>query len=259
MVPALARIWRWAAAGAVCGALGTLAGFAPAAWMAQALHGATGGRLILTQAQGTLWRGSALLELGAGGSASDRAALPGVLDWTLRPSLAGLHLKLNASCCTPQGMDLQVSPQWGGARVVVANAQSDWPAAVLTGLGTPWNTLQPTGDLRLVTEGLDLRWVEGRPLLAGRVRLELLRISSRLSTVRPLGNYRLQLDGGSQPRLNLETLEGSLRLSGDGQWVGSVLTFRGVASAESGSEAALSNLLNIIGRRDGARSLISIG
>lgn len=253
------RAWRWAWAGAVCGVLVTLLGFAPAAWMAQALHGATGGRLILTQAQGSLWRGSALLELGAGGSAADRAALPGVLNWTLRPGLDGMHLKLNATCCTPQDVALRVAPQWGGFRVTVADAQSTWPAAVLAGLGTPWNTLQPTGELRLVTEGVDVRWVEGRPLLAGQMRLELLRLSSRLSTVRPLGNYRLQLSGGQTPRVNLETLEGSLRLVGDGQWVGSVLTFRGSASAEAGSEAALSNLLNIIGRRDGARSLITIG
>jgi general secretion pathway protein N len=35
--------------------------------------------------------------------------------------------------------------------------------------------------------------------------------------------------------------------------------FRGDAHAAPGAEAALANLLNIIGRRDGARSVISIG
>jgi general secretion pathway protein N len=35
--------------------------------------------------------------------------------------------------------------------------------------------------------------------------------------------------------------------------------FRGEASAAGGNEAALSNLLNIIGKRQGARSAISIG
>ena len=42
-------------------------------------------------------------------------------------------------------------------------------------------------------------------------------------------------------------------------WVGSRLRFSGEASAEAGSEAALSNLLNIIGRRQGERSLLSLG
>jgi general secretion pathway protein N len=35
--------------------------------------------------------------------------------------------------------------------------------------------------------------------------------------------------------------------------------FRGEARANEGDESALTNLLNIIGRRDGARSVISIG
>jgi general secretion pathway protein N len=59
--------------------------------------------------------------------------------------------------------------------------------------------------------------------------------------------------------LRLETLEGSLQLSGSGQWVGERLHFRGEATAAPDREAALANLLNIIGRRSGARSLISIG
>jgi general secretion pathway protein N len=35
--------------------------------------------------------------------------------------------------------------------------------------------------------------------------------------------------------------------------------FRGEASSAAADEAALSNLLNIIGRRNGAKSVISIG
>ena len=59
--------------------------------------------------------------------------------------------------------------------------------------------------------------------------------------------------------LNLSTLEGALRLTGEGQWTGAGLRFRGDAQAAEGNEAALNNLLNIIGRRQGARSVISIG
>jgi general secretion pathway protein N len=50
-----------------------------------------------------------------------------------------------------------------------------------------------------------------------------------------------------------------LQLSGSGQWAASRLRFAGQASAEPGAEPALNNLLNIIGRRQGALSLISIG
>ena len=59
--------------------------------------------------------------------------------------------------------------------------------------------------------------------------------------------------------LALSTLEGSLQLSGNGKWVGSRLRFEGEARAAPEHEAALANLLNIIGRRSGARSIITLG
>ena len=93
----------------------------------------------------------------------------------------------------------------------------------------------------------------------GRAELEALRVASRLSTLRPMGSYRITLQGGTQATLRLETLEGSLQLSGTGQWVGQRLRFRGEASAVPGREGVLANLLNIIGRRSGERSIISIG
>ena len=58
----------------------------------------------------------------------------------------------------------------------------------------------------------------------------------------------------------METLPGSrLQLSGSGQWVGDKLRFEGSASAEPQYQDALSNLLNIVGRRNGARSIIQVG
>ena len=119
--------------------------------------------------------------------------------------------------------------------------------------------MQLDGDLRLATGGLSVEWVEGRLAVAGRAELVAQRLSSRLSTLKPMGSYRITLQGGAVPTLRLETLEGSLRLDGSGQWVGSRLHFTGEATAEAEREAALSNLLNIIGRRSGSRSIITIG
>jgi general secretion pathway protein N len=41
--------------------------------------------------------------------------------------------------------------------------------------------------------------------------------------------------------------------------VGGKLRFEGVASSTPEHQAALQNLLNIIGRRDGARAIIQLG
>ena len=140
-----------------------------------------------------------------------------------------------------------------------------WPAAWLAGLGTPWNTMQLDGDLRLLTPGLVIQTAQGRSTLGGSAVLEALQVSSRLSTLPLLGSYRLQLQGPATaeaeaaPHVTLQTLDGALRLSGSGDWLATGLRFRGEATAAPGAEDALANLLNIIGRRQGARSLIAIG
>jgi general secretion pathway protein N len=57
----------------------------------------------------------------------------------------------------------------------------------------------------------------------------------------------------------LSTLQGSLQLQGRGQWINGRLQFQGAAQASAAQEAALSNLLNIMGRREGVRSIITVG
>ena len=249
----------WALAGLLLGVLPALAVFAPAQWLANGITSASGGQVRLAEARGTVWTGSAQLVLTGGAGSQDSLALPGRVQWQLRPGFTGLHASVRADCCARQPVALTVAPRWGGAHVAVANAQSQWPASVLTGLGTPWNTLQPQGQLNLSTDALVLDWAAGRLQLRGGVRLDALAMSSRLSTLRPMGSYRLQLAGGESPTLTLSTLDGALLLSGSGQWVGRRLRFNGEATAAPGHEAQLSNLLNIIGRRSGARSVITLG
>jgi general secretion pathway protein N len=152
-----------------------------------------------------------------------------------------------------------LQPHWGGARLVLADSPSQFPARVLSGLGTPWNTVQPDGDLTLSTQGLTLAWSAGRLVVAGHAQLDAARMSSRLSTLKPMGSYRITVQGGPTATLQLATLEGSLQLSGSGQWVGGTFRFDGVASAAPAHQDALANLLNIIGRRDGARAIIKVG
>jgi general secretion pathway protein N len=123
--------------------------------------------------------------------------------------------------------------------------------------------MQPSGSLQLSSSGLSVESVQGRWRFSGQAVLELGSMASRLSTLPVLGSYRLQLlgdaAGGEATAVELSTISGALQLSGSGQWAASKLRFSGQASAAAGAEAALNNLLNIIGRRKGALSLISIG
>lgn len=259
---ALARArspWSWAIGGTLIGLLLAFLLFIPASWLAARIEAATGGRVLLTDARGSLWNGTANLRLTGGEGSTDELALPTPVDWHVRPRWNGFLLQVTTACCTPQPLELRVRPGWRSTAVDIADARSQWPSSLLAGLGTPWNTLQLDGDLVLSTQGLSVEWAEGRLALAGRAELQAQRMSSRLSTLRPMGSYRITVTGGATPNLQLETLEGSLQLSGSGQWVGSRLHFNGVATAAPDREEQLSNLLNIIGRRSGARSIISIG
>lgn len=251
--------WLWAWAGGLLGLVLALVLFAPARWLATAVGNASGGQLLLDDPRGTVWDGSAQLVLTGGAGSRDAAALPGRLQWSLGPRIDGVAARLRADCCMDRPLDAQVHLRWGGLRVDVGDSISQWPASVMAGLGTPFNTLQFDGDLQVSTRGLSVEWAAGRPQVRGRAELLALRLASRLSTLRPMGSYRITLQGGTPATLRLETLEGSLQLAGSGQWVGSRLHFRGEASAAPDHETALANLLNIIGRRSGPRSIISIG
>lgn len=257
--PRRAAPWLWAGIGALAGLLVALPLFAPARWLAAALERASEGRLSLHEPRGTLWNGSAQLVLTGGAGSHDAAALPGRIAWRLRPRAGGLAAALQADCCMARPLPLAARWRWGGMELQVGAGEMRLPASLLAGLGTPWNTLQLEGELQLSTQELSVEWVEGRLAMAGRAELTARSMASRLSTLRPMGSYRITVEGGAAPTLRLQTLEGSLQLSGSGQWVGQRLRFRGEASAAPDREAALSNLLNIIGRRSGPRSIITIG
>ena len=217
------------------------------------------GQVLLMEARGTVWTGSARVTFTGGVGSQDSATLPGRLAWTVAPALGGANLQLHADCCMQQVWAMQLQPRWNGLQLRLADAQSQWPAKLLAGLGTPWNTIQLQGALHLSTQGLTLAWAAGRLLLTGAAELDAMNLSSHLSTLRPMGSYRLVLQGGDVPTPTLGTLDGHLQLSGSGQWVGQRLRFTGEASATPEREAALANLLNIIGRRNGARSIITVG
>lgn len=249
----------WAGVGALAGAMGALVLFAPAAWLATGIAQVSQGKFILANARGTVWNGSAQLVLTGGAQSNDAAALPERLEWQLRPTLTGLRGWALPTCCSQQSMQLSVAMRWGGAKLQISALQMNLPAQLLSGLGTPWNTLSPQGQLMLSSKNIAIDWANGSAQLDGSAVLDMTNISSRLSTLRPLGDYRLSLTGGAMPNVQLQTLQGALQLSGSGQWVGARMRFSGEAAAAPEREAALANLLNIIGRRQGAKSLISIG
>lgn len=269
---------RWSVAGAVVGMLLALPAFAPAAWLAQAVARASEGRLLLADARGTVWSGDAVVALSAGAGARDAASLPGRLRWTLGWRDGAFELALRHPCCLHGTPALRVRPGLDATSIALTAADGadgrigHWPAAWLRGLGTPWNTLQLAGELQLASQGMRFERAGAAWRARGAMQLTLQGAASRLSTLPRLGSWRIDfvappsaagapdaVDKPASLRLTLATDEGPLRLEGRGSWSVRGLQLRGHASADPGSEAALAPLLDIIGRRQGDRSLITIG
>lgn len=257
---------RWSIAGVVVGAIIALIFFAPAAWMAGAVSKATGQRVLLADARGTVWAGSAIAVLTGGPDSRDASSLPGRIQWDLGLKGLGLQLNVQHACCLNDTVTLLIKPGLGRFSATLLPKPDwigQWPGAFLGGLGTPFNTLQLGGSLRLSSPGLKMEWVQGRWVIDGLAHIDLLQASSRVSTLEPLGSYRFSLIGdraGGPTQMRLTTLEGALQLTGEGTAGPSGVRFRGEArAATEADEAALNNLINIIGRRNGPVSVISIG
>jgi general secretion pathway protein N len=269
------RRWGWWGAG-----LGALLGFiayAPAAWLAQGVVDMTNRRLLLADSQGTIWHGNAVAVLTGGRGSRDARALPGRLHWSMGFKGMGLKLTLSQDCCMPTpvvivlkpGIErvlvdvrLQASPSDKSADALLGGGEiGHWPAAWLGGLGTPWNTLQLGGVLRMSAQDLSIELVKGRLRMQGQAAFSLDNVSSRVTTLDRLGSYRLDLnsDTQGQVQISLLTVDGALQLNGQGGIGPGGLRFQGEARASDAEQGALDNLLNIIGRRAGDRSVISIG
>lgn len=233
----------------------------PAGWADLAVSRATGGRLRLAQAEGTLWTGRGRVVLadpsatGIGPRALDGVAIPGTLQWRLSalPLLVGM---LDA-VVTIDGMrePLKLSGSLGEMRGSAGALAM--PAVRLDRMGSPWNTVQPTGALTLAWEPFTVR----RTGFEGRATIELRDVASALSPVKPLGAYRVQIDGtAGRATVVMSTLVGPLQLDGNGTWTPAQgLRFTGSAIAEPPQRPQLAPLLGLVGRRDGERTIIRIG
>lgn len=228
---------------------------APAAYVDLALREASGGRVRVADAAGTVWHGEGRLVLMEGADGISGFAIPGALQWDVRalPLLAGL---VDASIALP-GMARPVRINGGVGEWRIEPGSIDLPVTQLSRLGSPWNTIQPAAALVVKWESLTFR----SSGLDGRLFLELRDVVSAMTPVRPLGSYRADVTAtGRQAEVRLSTLSGALQLQGQGSWERQRgLRLQAQAWGEGEDRARLQALLGLIGRREGERTIIRIG
>jgi general secretion pathway protein N len=236
-----------------------LVAFYPASWLAAALETRTDGRFILADARGTIWRGSGLL--GGAPSRNDPITqlLPGRFAWKLSPMV--LLGKVDLVIENPEALTRPLHVTGGWSEWETGSEAITLPAERLAGLGAPLNTIAPAGQMILSWDQLRLTRQNGRIDVYGPVTLDMLDIASQLSSVRPLGSYRMTFDwAGQQAQLKLDTVKGPLLMSGTGRMGNGQFQFSGTAEAEAGQEESLGNLMNLLGqrRRVGDKNVIGL-
>ena len=234
----------------------------PAQWVASAVARATGGRILLAEATGTIWRGQATVVFSPGDKEAARVSLPEPLSWNLSPwrLLTGaIELTLNHPSALLEPLRVQSHLFSGDAQLGTGRLRL--PASLLVGLGAPFNTIKPGGLLSLQWQRLEIE----RGRMRGDIVGEWQFATSTLTTVAPFGHYRLLAEGGfPNMRLKLLTVSGPLELTGDGTIdQGGRLRFAGRARAESSADASikaqLAGLVSLLGRRDGDAAILSLG
>lgn len=248
--------------------MATAVWFAPAVLVDTSLNLATAGRLRLANASGTFWQGSGRLVIADvlanvntsneridDGTVVQGLVLPGEVRWTIGrlPLLIGM---LDASL----RLDGMSSPLRLSGRVdeLRGSAGSLNLASIeLSKLGSPWNTIRPSGLISLRWNDFTIR----RSVFEGKLTIELRDASSVLTPVQPLGSYQIEVTGrGSQADLKIATLNGPLNLSGSGVWTSRRgVSFTAEASSDASEKERLQAFLALVGRRQGDKVVIKIG
>jgi general secretion pathway protein N len=250
------------AGAALCAALIVLLTQAPASFLATAVHAWSQGHVELGEASGTVWQGQATVILAPGKrEGAMHTRLPGQTAWRIAPwrlLLGSLDLTLSNAAMFDAPLSLRVDR---ARNATVDAGHLHLPAEVLVGLGAPWNTIQPGGELALEWDTLHV----ASTTLRGELRGEWSGASSRLSPIVPFGHYRIVADGifpGAQVRL--ETLTGPMEMVGSGTIEdGNHLRFQGMAQVLPGTDESvatqLSGLISLLGPRSGDGATIKIG
>lgn len=216
--------WSWWAAG-IAAYLAILVALAPASLLDVIAAQATGGRLRIAAASGSLWTGAGELQFF---DAVKQQAVGKSVAWRISPwSLFGGRLACAMALdANPHSFELIVYP----SRVELANADISVPAEVLAIADVRLAPFALAGDLEFRISRLTV----GRSGADGNGIVLWRRAASAHSKVMPLGDYELTVTSSEgTAAFTLRTIQGALQLDGAGSWPrGAKPEFRASARAE---------------------------
>jgi general secretion pathway protein N len=226
----------------------TVIGFAPAAWLGDVLQSRSPVRLV--NAAGTIWQGSAMVALSDG---QQSRLVPGRVSWrVLWPELLSGRVVLSVR--HPIAADPPLTIGFDGHALRLGAGAARVPAALLSVLGAPFNTVRPGGTLQVRWDTLTI----GPDAFEGGVQIDWQDAQSALSPIAPLGNFRLTALGrGAYSEAKLTTLKGPLLIEGAGSLERGRMRFTATAGAQPDMQASLNGLIAVLGRKTGDRAVLN--
>ena len=139
----------------------------------------------------------------------------GTAEWNINPlwlftGRMQMHWLVKA-----QETNIDTTVQFGSGQVQWIDTDATFPAQSVSELYPPAALLSPKGQARLHTA----RFSIGQKGIEGSGEIVWQNAGSGLSSVQPLGDYRLEIIGdGNAANLKLATVSGPLALDGQGKW-----------------------------------------
>lgn len=240
----------------------------PVSWVAGFVGNQTACRVVLHEPLGTVWQGSSAIGFSEPNTVGPGCKTPVAqterFDWKLSCQMT------DASCTARIAFSALEQPQvirrgFGRPLEWIAN-EVTLPATILEGLGNPWSTLRPRGNLN--ARWTDLKWTLPNANVgrdgsgsSGIIRITISNLASPISPVKPLGSYEIQANLAEHSIYwVLSTTAGPLLLKGQGEVGygsggkdsgGKDVQFSGEASAAPEAEDALLGLLSLLGKKEG--------
>jgi general secretion pathway protein N len=243
----------------------------PISWVGGSLASQTGCRVMLQQPIGTIWQGSAALAFSESnateGGCRDPLSVTERFHWSTSCKL------LSMTCNTELQFAALEQPQlinWSLSKTQITANEIKLPANVLEGLGNPWSTLRPRGELGARWTDINLVGLmanlpgfgAGNTPSSGVIRIIISNLTSPISPVKLLGGYEISANiADTGMNWTLSTNTGPLLLKGQGEFSskgnsgsagkGAGMQFSGEASASPESQESLIGLLSLLGKKEG--------
>ena len=226
----------------------------PASWLTKLLASQAGCRVLVQQALGTVWQGSAALgfsESNEQGVCREPFALTERFSWSSSCSLNQLRCQSRIQF---SALDQPLVITWSPTKIDVLANQIALPTNVLEVLGNPWSTLRPRGQLLARWTDLRFRGIDlssAHNTQSGSIRIIINNLGSPISPVKPLGDYEILANVDNNViTWSLSTTSGPLLLKGNGDTKAG-FHFIGQAGATVEAQDSLIGLLGLLGKKEG--------